>query len=427
MKKIYISFVAIALASSAMAQNTQDLFSQRTDNVRAGTGFSLISQLQTDASVKSFEFINVNTAALAQNVIEVNMNLGNGIAFTAFQNDAYNLDGESIVWSGEIDLDTMSNGKVDRLAPSIPLSATSNALFVVTGDRVIGQINIEGITYELLTTEEGGNYLLVERDLSKLPDGDDTPRTANGGKIDSAASSNLIPETTRATNTIIRVLQFATRDARDQAGGRNSVRDRMRFFLSQANTVYRNNGIQIRLRNAGIRTPNTRQGTNNAGTLLNQLTNTSDGRWDSFAGNLRNSRNADIVAMVTNSGIFIPSGGRNIALCGIADAISARAADGFFIVSQSCTGFTFVHELGHLMGARHDNDPTTSPFSFGHGFVNTGRNFRTVMAVSSNPQPRIGFFSTDDQNTNGGSLGNSTFADNERVHQQRRSTVAGFR
>ena len=131
--------------------------------------------------------------------------------------------------------------------------------------------------------------------------------------------------------------------------------------------------------------------------------------------------------MVSNDRIFAPSGFGTVALCGIADGIGVGANNAFFVVSQSCTGFTWVHELGHLMGARHDNDPTTSPFSFGHGFVNAGRNFRTVMAVSSNPQPRIGFFSTDDQNTMGGSLGNSGFADNERVHQQRRNTVAGFR
>lgn len=166
MNKFYTILISLGFASVALAQAPQDLFSPITENIRAGTGSSVIRKLQTDTSVKSFDFINVNTAALAGDIIEVNMDLNNGIAFTAFQNDTYALDDESLVWSGTIDLDSMRGLKVDLLTPSIPLSATSNALFVITGDRVIGQINIEGITYELLTVEEGGNFLLVERDFS---------------------------------------------------------------------------------------------------------------------------------------------------------------------------------------------------------------------------------------------------------------------
>lgn len=245
--------------------------------------------------------------------------------------------------------------------------------------------------------------------------GDDTPDTEL--PVDNSfAGGNSFTSAALAITTI-RVLQVASTTALDKFGTNNIV-DRMNFFLAQANDVYANNNIDLVLQDAG-KFSSGRSELSSVARNIRGLQSPNDGYLDNFAGSVRNDRSADIVAHITDN-----AGDRT---CGQVNAIGGGQSNGFFVSRYTCTGFTFVHELGHLFGARHDNDPTRTPFAFGHGFVNSGRNFRTVMAVNSNPQPRIGFFSTDDQTFNGGSLGNSTVADNERVHEVRRDTIGNFR
>ncbi|GAB4197169.1 MAG: zinc-dependent metalloprotease [Wenzhouxiangellaceae bacterium] len=424
LKKLSFLVLAGGLLNVASAQFlAPDLFNEAADNRDAATGQSVIAGLGADPSVTHIEFIGLNSHALASGAQAITLNLGRQLDLIARVDETYALDEETIAWSGTIDLD-INSGKTNATLFGQEQAAdkANGAVFVVNGERVHGQIDIDGLIYEILTVEEGGHYLLVQRDFSQLPDGDDTPAKANPliGYVDAADEQTLM-------NTSIRVLQFASVEARNQLGGSNAAKDRMRFFLAQANRVYANNGIQARLANAGVRTPNISQNTNNADTLLNRLTNGSDGFYDQFAGSVRNNTSADLVGFITADGLFFRFNGQNFGLCGIADAIAANANQAFFLVNHTCTNFTFVHEIGHLFGARHDNDPTTTPFAFGHGFVNNAGNFRTVMAVNSNPQPRIGFFSTDDQRRNGQALGNASFADNERVHQQRRGAMSRFR
>jgi hypothetical protein len=156
---------------------------------------------------------------------------------------------------------------------------------------------------------------------------------------------------------------------------------------------------------------------------VSRIQGTTDGWFDAYSTTERNSTGADLVALVVRTGLV--SGG--LSLCGQAAAIGAVANSGFFVQNQSCTSFTFVHEAAHLFGARHDNDRTTTPFRYGHGYVNASGNFRTIMAVNSNPQPRIGYFSTIDQTIAGRPMGTSRTNDNERVMRERAPTMAAFR
>jgi peptidyl-Asp metalloendopeptidase len=422
--------LAVSLgASSAAVSMAQagtpaapDLFSMPFAKASAAAMPAHVRNMLSDDSVVWATSIGIDAGLLAKSSPQITLNLPQGGNLRVSLARSYWLEDGSFVWSG-----------ASRLTPDGRLltqnEVPSTALFVLRGNRVTGQITTQaGEVFELLTSEDGQQRFMVKRDPSKLPEADDTPL-----RVDTPAqtSRGAVPEATlRATprvDVIIRVLQVYTPQATTELGGQNAARDRANFFIAQSNTAFTNNALAVRFESAGIVFSSQAQPSNDGPTLVNRLSALADGYVDTEANATRNSTAADLVALVTNSALTSTSGG----LCGIARAIGATATSGFFVQNQSCTTFTFVHEAAHLFGARHDNDPTTTPFSFGHGFVNAGGNFRTIMAVSSNPQPRLGYFSTTDQTlfANGAtrSLGNANFANNERVMRERAPTMAAFR
>jgi hypothetical protein len=122
---------------------------------------------------------------------------------------------------------------------------------------------------------------------------------------------------------------------------------------------------------------------------------------------LRNQYRADVVTMITRPTNAYPQG----APCGMSVLMSAKAAwfekYAFTIVSFDCitSNFSFAHELGHVMGARHE-------VSFVNAYpLGNIRPWRTVMAEndhdcanadSVNGCKRLPFFSNPDSKLNYG-------------------------
>lgn len=395
-------------------------------------GDSLFEALGQDATIMSAQAISLNTDLLDDSQTEMTLNLSPDMVFKATAKKTYWLNGKYQVWTGSID----TGSALSNIAIRGQNKNANSVVFVRNGNRVYGEVRVDDRVFNVQTNGTG-QHILTEVDMTLIPSGDDTPtkvgnvlsttkNTFNSSESSNTATSDsLLTIAEVAEPTVIRVLQTVTDEAIDALGGVGPTVDRMNFFLAQSNDVYASNGLAIELQSAGL----FRAGVAELPFIdqnLDGLANPNDGFMDTFAGATRNSNAADIVTVMTETLI----NRRGSSLCGQADAIGANANQGFFVINiaQGCaSGFTFAHELAHLFGARHDNDPNTTPFSFGHGFVNAGANSRTIMAVNSNPQQRIGFFSTDDQTAQGNVIGNSTFADNERVHEVRRETMANFR
>jgi hypothetical protein len=136
---------------------------------------------------------------------------------------------------------------------------------------------------------------------------------------------------------------------------------------------------------------------------------------------LRNAKRADVVALIVDD----PSG------CGLSTRVGADADEAFIVVHQSCAALTYsmAHEVGHIIGARHDRalDQNTVPFAYGHGYVN-GTKWRDIMSykASCDGCPRIPIWSNPTINYKGDSAG-AVDADNARVILEQAERVSKFR
>ena len=105
----------------------------------------------------------------------------------------------------------------------------------------------------------------------------------------------------------------------------------------------------------------------------------------------------------------------------------------FTAVNHACAvaNVSFAHELGHLLGARHnpEADPSTSPYPYGHGYQQPAGPWRTVMAYAcaTTTCPRLEHWSNPNVSISGRPTGTAATHDNARVLNERAGTVAALR
>jgi hypothetical protein len=136
---------------------------------------------------------------------------------------------------------------------------------------------------------------------------------------------------------------------------------------------------------------------------------------------LRDKYRADVVVLIVDD----PIG------CGLATRVFADASDAFAVVHHECaaSSYSLAHEIGHLIGARHDRsiDKNMTPFAYGHGFVN-GTKWRDIMSYkgSCGGCPRLPVWSSPTVLIRGEPAGTPDL-DNARVISEQAARVAAFR
>lgn len=304
-------------------------------------------------------------------------------------------------------------------------------LMSVLGDDIQGGIETEG---EVYTIETVGNkqYALITVDYSLLREScddlyegiysssiEDMNRRSFDSDIDSddeKASSPFV-KTASAYDCKIRVLVLYTPNSVLSPSVSN-IKNTILTAVALTNQSFANSQInyQIELVYAG-QTNYTEVGYK---TDLSRFMTSGDGYMDEVH-TLRNQYSADVCVLLSNT----PEA------CGRAYAIGAVESDAFCLVSTlgTCTTtyYSFGHEIGHLLGCRHDPacDPSTTPFAYGHGYVNPSETWRTIMAYGSST--RLQYWSNPNISYNGLPMGTTATNDNARVWNERTNTIMAFR
>jgi hypothetical protein len=136
---------------------------------------------------------------------------------------------------------------------------------------------------------------------------------------------------------------------------------------------------------------------------------------------LRNQHRADVAILLVDD----DKG------CGLATRVYAEADEAFAVVHHECAALTYsvAHEVGHLIGARHEVgiDKIMTPFPYGHGYVN-GTKWRDIMSYreSCGGCRRVPVWSSPKVTVDGEPAGTAE-EDNARVIAEQAGRVAAFR
>jgi Metallo-peptidase family M12 len=333
-------------------------------------------------------------------------------------------------------------------------SRYDRATFTVKNGVLFGSVLLPNGRAYRIRQERGDHYVIEEIDRSKFPpeacleEKDRTSQLLSLGRmhrVGTETTDHICTPEESVDN--IDVLVVHTKAAKDEAEGTVNLGLAVEVAIEETNTSYTNSGIsqQISLLDPIVELEGYTE-ESSVYNILNRLRNPSDSVF-SKVHERRESIGADIVVLVT----------KKIGPCGRAKTMSTvshdAAKEAFAVVSFHCLAgsFALAHELGHIMGARHDlhQDATrNAPFAFNHGHVQLSPSnpdvspWLTVMGTQKKCQDhnenhpedekkcvRIAYWSNPDEGFDfyGDQLGVVGDSDNRQTLNKTATTVANFR
>lgn len=300
--------------------------------------------------------------------------------------------------------------------------AGGDAIFVVNSGMVTGNVRVGLRMFQVVPACEG-IHEVREIDQSAFQDEAWPLHPEQRGE-------DVGIEPTQAASPDIGVMVAYTSAA---AGAVADIQSRIQLGIDETNTEYANSGIAQRVYLAGTYQVDYAESGNSA-TDLSRLQAVADGYMDEVH-TMRDMYGADIVSLWVNA---LDACGRGYLMTSVSSSFASNA---FNVTKLSCaTGYySFGHEMGHNMGARHDwfVDSGTSPFEYAHGYAYPPGAWRTVMAyndkcaASSVTCTRVPHFSNPDVTYSGAptgiAQGNPEPADNAQTLDNTAGTVAAFR
>lgn len=294
-------------------------------------------------------------------------------------------------------------------------------------------------TYRMFSSEENTLYLVkyeynyMEEEPEYIEYGEDLEGTfenENEFKGVVPTSTPVIRVLVLYTNTALNLMSYYTSSP-------SLYEDKMRQivynYINKANESFSNSYINAHMQLAYLGSTNYDETTQSWSNCLNYFYQENDGYIDEVHS-LREKYSADICVLFLDKDDY----------CGEAKKIKANAQTAFCLVHPTlgCNNkFTAVHEIGHLIGCRHNYtaDMNLIPYAYGHGYSHyevgsPNTSWRTMMSYENDCGNmnyycrRILYWSNPNVNySDGYAMGTSDIANNARVWNERASTVSEFR
>lgn len=326
--------------------------------------------------------------------------------------------------------------RVTTIQYAVQNHAEGSAVLSVKDGMVSGTVTTDDHRVYRITPVVDGIHRVEELDHSKFPDcashtAPTIPPAIAATLGDRTASSTTTTAVAPDSGAQIDILVAYTQAAETAAGGASAIQALIATAISESNTGYSTSGVNTSLRLVHAVKVNYDESTG-FDPALTALTSKNDGQMDEIH-TLRDTHSADLVALLINNSEY----------CGLgwlpSNVSTGNEGLGFTVTAWNCaTGYySFAHEIGHNMGARHDLyvDPTTtaSPYVYGHGYTNTTARIRSIMAYNNacagvGGCTRVNHWSASDRLYNGTStIGESTYSRNNVALNNSIATIANYR
>ncbi|MDP5210347.1 M12 family metallo-peptidase [Microbulbifer sp. 2205BS26-8] len=396
-----IFLLVLLLTDNAIAEEVYNLFS------KPGNGNAVSEKSEIQASEQEKKGI-INIGKFNENVKKI----------THDSKVAFDLKDKKILFK----IDRIVKKGVERFSFSASSADRGNIHISENNGRVVGSMNYAGKLFKI-RPDENGDTVLIEVPKEELIDHDEAYQEnynylplIDQSLIDFGSVAEASDSDSEFTVIVAYTSNFA-----NSAGDIAAYMDLLEL---ETNMSYENSAVKTRVKIVhSYQTDYSDSG--DFVTDIISFSNTSNAHTRQLY-NLRNQYNADIMMLLT---------GNNYSACGRSRAVGATEQNALAAVRESCaTGYySFGHEIGHLFGARHiiSQDPSMTPFPYGHGYCNvTPGTWRTVMAPNC-PQgtggSRIQYWSNPDISIQGQATGTRDIEFCAKVMNVRAAEVANFR
>lgn len=319
----------------------------------------ILSAIRAERTAENVRVVRIDPRKLSRD--QVTLNVAPDVTIESGKTDFKKRGDKNFTWVGNLR---------KKSGPTADLPARSGeATMVVRDKNVTGNIVAEEGIYEVRPLGNG-MHAIIKRDQTKFPRDEHPPsfkqkEKSTQDKIHRQDRKPVAVDDKVKVNILVAYTPAVKKAFADIDGF-------IQLAVDESNRANKNSGVKFLFNKAHTYQVKYNEDDFDYDTVLEHLEKKGDRRMDQIH-TLRNTHKADVVVLLFNKSDY----------CGLASDILAKESSAFAVVHYECaTGYySFAHEIGHLMGVRHDEvaDPTDSPFKYGHGYRNLGT-WRTIMA-----------------------------------------------